>query len=63
MAGEFCYVKNTQGKDIIYLKCEKYEMCDGTAKINVSGEVLETMRAHTWVVEQNTLVISLAKRQ
>ena len=44
--GEFCYVKNKQYNDIIYLKCKDYQMCDGTAKINVSGEVLESMRAH-----------------
>ena len=47
MAGEFCYVKNNQGDDIIYLKFKNYQMCDGTAKINVSGEVLESVRAHT----------------
>ena len=47
MAGEFCYVKNKQCNDIIYLKYKNYQMYDGTAKINVSGEVLESMRAHT----------------
>ena len=43
MAGEFCYVKNKQCNDIIYLKCKNYQMCDDTAKINMSGEVLESM--------------------
>ena len=46
MTGEFCYVKNKQCNDIIYLKCKNYQMCDGTGKINVSGKVLEPTRAH-----------------
>ena len=28
------------------MKSKNYQMCDGTAKINVSGEVLKSMRAH-----------------
>ena len=59
MADEFCYVKNKQYNDKIYLKCKSYQICDFTTK-SMSQVKFYNLRELTHVVvEENTLGFSL----
>ena len=47
IVGEFGYYKSRDYKGIMYLKCKHYKLCDGTAEINPTTNLVEPMKSHT----------------
>ena len=63
MAGKFCYVKNKQCNDIIYLKRKNFQCVMAQPKSMCQMKFWNLWELIHVVVEQNTLVISLPWRQ
>jgi hypothetical protein len=47
VAGDFGYIKNKENNGFVYLKCKHRHLCDGSAKIVLLTNLLETIHGHT----------------